>query len=373
MPAMRAVSVSTTYGGLMKKYNYSKLIALFFGLLSSFALACSTFSFVSPEGPFVGKAYDWVVGHGALMINKRHIAKRALVFDEQSVPLQWVSKYASVTFNQHGLEFPVSGMNEKGLTIEVLWGEALHPHDGDGRPTINEIQWVQYQLDSFDTVDALLKRANDIRIEAVYADVHYFVCDAEHECATIEYLDGQLVTHTKQDLVVKVLTNDTYADSLDSLAHYKGFGGNKEIPDTASDSISRFVRLAQKTQNYDGQYPLGDAFDMLASVPKVIDGTVVGSDWNLVFDLFAKRVSYKTRNNPQIKNVSFKQFNLNCSTPAQMLDIDSPATGVVTNNFISFNEAANRSLIAQNWFLSEEVKQRAAEYPAQHTLCLKKY
>ena len=33
---------------------------------------------------------------------------------------QWQSKYASVTFNQYGVELPTGGINEKGLVVEIM-------------------------------------------------------------------------------------------------------------------------------------------------------------------------------------------------------------------------------------------------------------
>jgi Penicillin V acylase and related amidases len=43
-------------------------------------------------------------------------------------PIEWISKYGSITFNQSGREFPHGGINEKGLVIEQMWlDEAAYP------------------------------------------------------------------------------------------------------------------------------------------------------------------------------------------------------------------------------------------------------
>lgn len=38
----------------------------------------------------------------------------------RSARLGWTSRYASVTFNQWGREFPMDGMNEAGLVVALV-------------------------------------------------------------------------------------------------------------------------------------------------------------------------------------------------------------------------------------------------------------
>lgn len=81
-----------------------------------------------------------------MIVNPRGVAKTAFV-DKGEEPACWTSKYASVTFNQFGQEKPFGGMNEAGLVVEqMMLGETEYPAP-DGRPVIELLQWIQYQLD----------------------------------------------------------------------------------------------------------------------------------------------------------------------------------------------------------------------------------
>ena len=78
--------------------------------------ACTTFC--SREPLLFGKNYDWSLGEGLLIVNKREVQKEALTEDR---PARWTSRFGSVTFNQYGREFPNGGMNERGLVVELMW------------------------------------------------------------------------------------------------------------------------------------------------------------------------------------------------------------------------------------------------------------
>jgi penicillin V acylase-like amidase (Ntn superfamily) len=69
------------------------------------------------KGNLIGKSFDSIVKAGMIFTNKRGQIKSAAVFPPER-PLEWVSLYGSVTFSQCGKEFPVSGINERGLVAE---------------------------------------------------------------------------------------------------------------------------------------------------------------------------------------------------------------------------------------------------------------
>ena len=97
------------------------LLALLLALaLAAPAPACTTFCLRDGGRIVFGKNYDWSVGDGLLIVNKRGVARRADAAGDPR-PASWVSRYGSVTFNQYGRDFPSGGMNERGLTIELMW------------------------------------------------------------------------------------------------------------------------------------------------------------------------------------------------------------------------------------------------------------
>ncbi len=100
------------------------------------ARACTAFLFEQEGQVVMGKSYDWDTGDALVMVNPRGVAKRSLLLSSSKAH-EWVSKYASVTFNQYGREFPVGGMNEAGLVVEALWLRAARIEPSDARPALN--------------------------------------------------------------------------------------------------------------------------------------------------------------------------------------------------------------------------------------------
>src|SRR5437763_15834564 len=89
-------------------------LLLLFGVQA--ASGCTTFCMAS-DGRFVfGANYDWDTGVGLIMVNKRNVAKDS----GTGRPAQWVSRFASITFNQYGRDYPTGGMNEAGLAIALM-------------------------------------------------------------------------------------------------------------------------------------------------------------------------------------------------------------------------------------------------------------
>ena len=96
-------------------------IAVISILIADVVLACTTFSYSDKKGNIVfGRNYDFPVGVGHIHINKRNLRRRAFISPPEK-PLEWISKYGSITFNQNVIEFPYSGMNEAGLMIKQMW------------------------------------------------------------------------------------------------------------------------------------------------------------------------------------------------------------------------------------------------------------
>ncbi len=173
------------------------------------SLACTTFCLQDDNDLAFGRNYDWHLDHGLVIVNKRNVAKRALLLDPGDKPAKWVSKYGSVTFNQYGRELPCGGMNEAGLVLETMWLTGAKYPDRDGRPAV--MAWVQYQLDTCSTIEEVIASDKQVRVTSITPmPLHFFGCDRQGNTATFEFLGGELVCHTGESLPVKVLTNDTY-------------------------------------------------------------------------------------------------------------------------------------------------------------------
>lgn len=301
--------------------------------------ACTGFLTGEADRFVMGKSYDWDIEHGLVVFNPAGLEKFALNMDLEATPVKWTSKYASISFDQYGCEMPNGGMNSAGLAMELMiLGQTQFPPPDD-RPVLNELQFIQYSLDSFATVAQMVEGAKAIRISKVHAPVHYLACDAWGECAAFEWLEGELVLSTGETLPFPTLANSTYASSLEYLGQFTGFGGDQPIPESTS-SLARFARAsAMALSEADGPVPEA-AFSILDSVSQ---GAF--SKWNIVYDLEERTIHFRTLSSPAVKTVSLDDFQHHCSAGRFILDLGHPAGGDASGAFVPYTLEANKELI----------------------------
>ncbi len=302
--------------------------------------ACTAFL---QEGLFAGKNYDWHLDYGLLIVNKKGIAKRALLLDPTEKAAEWISRYGSVTFNQYGREMPNGGINEVGLVVETLMLPSTRNPAPDDRPAVTA--WVQYQLDNSRTVGETIASDKAVRISpAMPIPIHFFVCDAEGSAAVVEFLDGKLVSHTGEQLPHKLITNNTCDSSLAYLAQHNGFGGTKPIRKGSHDSLDRFVVAADRLKAHrpddSKQSPVRYAFDTLAAVRQG-DAT----KWSIVYDLNKLEIHYRTQRCSETRTVRLRDLDFGSQTPIRMVSINTPHAGVLTPHFTDYDADLNQWLI----------------------------
>lgn len=343
--------------------------AVVLGLLAACACPdparpCSTFCF-SVDGALVfGRNYDWKVAEGLVVVNRRNVSKTATVRDN---PASWTSKYGSVTFNQYGCGFPHGGMNETGLVVEQMWLDGTEHPAADSRGAVGSLQWIQYQLDNCSSVAEVLASDRQLRIAPGATPLHYLVCDATGQCATVEFLDGRMVAHTGEALPFKVLTNDTYAESVAYLARFKGFGGSTEIPGTPG-SLERFARAAELTRDpaaLPQRTPAEKAFAVLAAVAQERF-----TQWSIVYEIGERRISFLTQRNPAVRTLDLTALDFSCRQPVSLLDIHAPGRGDVLEKFKPYTTEQNRALVWAAYKkteftagIADEVLEEIARYP----------
>jgi penicillin V acylase-like amidase (Ntn superfamily) len=337
------------------------LIAL--GTAARGASACTTFCLRGGGEVLFGRNYDWEVGDGLVLVNKRGVAKTALPVTGAR-PATWTSRFGSVTFNQYGREVPTGGMNEAGLVVELMWLDVTRYSPPDRRPAIGALEWIQYQLDVSGKVEDVLKAAAAVRIDSEQP-IHYLVCDRTGACTTVEILNGKLAARSGAALPVPVLTNDTYDESLRFLAR-----AGEQGPEVAGPgSLQRFARAAGMVRRASAGKPT------VASTFAMLDQLSQGphTKWSMVYDMARKRIHYRTRANRAVRSLDLAAFDFSCRTPVRMLDIDA-GSGDVTRRFADYRPAANRDLIQRSFrktpFLAgspPEAITALADHPASTT------
>ena len=300
-----------------------KLILLLAALLQilnlhSTAIACTSFLVSDDKRPIMGKSYDWDLGHGMIVVNQRGREKTGLAAWATDRPPTWTAQYGSVTFNQYGQEFPVGGINEAGLAVEVLWHFSAEYPEPDARPSLNELQWIQYQLDNYASVKEMVAHADAIRVAGLYALVHYMAVDQQNHSASFSYIDGKLVIN--EDTLA--ITNTTLSESRRYLPKFTGVSGKIISIPKGKDSLDRFVitrsMLAAGDRPDAVSEPIGFAFSILDAV-KTPDYT----QWQIVYDLASREIHFRTAVNQRLRRIRLAAFNFSCTEPVLGFPIDS--------------------------------------------------
>ena len=336
-------------------------------ILAEVLAACTTFCLEDDESLVFGRNHDWHLDHGLVIVNKRNIAKRALLIDPGDTPVQWVSKYGSVTFNQHGRELPHGGMNEAGLVLETMSLAGTRYPDRDARPAV--MAWLQYQLDTCATIEEVIASDKKVRVTTITPVPHHFLgCDREGNVATFEFLGGKLVCHTGETLPVKALANDTYDKSLEYLKQHAGFGGTRKIPYGSQGSLDRFVCAADRVKKYpssSGGSIVEYAFDTLSSV-KQGDAT----KWMIVYDPRNMVIHYRTCTCSTTRTVRLADCDFDSQTPVQVISINTAHTGLLNPHFYDYDTDLNRWLVyysmkhtAELAFVPDAYLEVLIEYP----------
>ena len=326
--------------------------------IAATAFPCTTFVLEGDDRVYFGRNLDWYWEDGLVIVNPRGIQKTAIVM-QGHLPVKWVSKYGSVTFNQFGQERPFGGMNEKGLVIEnMILFESEYPV-ADSRPEIDMLQWIQYQLDTCSNVDEVIASDSKIRIAQpiVPSRIHYLVCDAAGDCATIEFLNGKIVCHRGKKLPYRVLTNNTYEQSL---AYAKknplSSGSSKGV--SAPQSLPRFAFAASRTVEFKPRTSEKDVAYVFETLEKVSQGK--STVWQIVYDISNLRILYRTVSNHKQQVLELKSLNFTDIRSAEFVDIQANLSGRKGFKFSVLTESQHRKYL-EAFFSKESLKQEMGD------------
>ncbi|MFC1637089.1 linear amide C-N hydrolase [Planctomycetota bacterium] len=282
---------------------------------------------------------------GMIVINKRGVLKTNISWHEistsrkpSSPSIRWTSKYGSVTFNPLGREFPDGGINEAGLYLqEMTLSETQFPED-DKRPRMFMMQWMQFQLDNYETVRQVLDHLPEVILDGW--SWHFFLADQNGKCACIEFIEGKAVVYTGESMPIPVMCNSKYSDELKLLKQYEGFGGQKKV-DLKNKEIPRFVHAAYLIKNFPqtSESATRYGFRTLESMNRG------GTQWSYVIDVTNKTAHFRTTVGRQIKYFAYGQMDFSCKSPVKIIDINSKLQNDVLNRFLDYSPSINRQFI----------------------------
>ncbi|HEX3625215.1 MAG TPA: hypothetical protein VH280_07310 [Verrucomicrobiae bacterium] len=191
----------------------------------------------------------------------------------------------------------------------------------------------------------------------IRARIHYLVCDAKGDCATIEFLGGTMRVHRGKDLPWHALANDSY---LSEEAYLKAHPQHDDTkPLTNTDSLPRFCRAAMRAADFqpaeDPGHDIAYAFNTLNQVRQG-QYTV----WQIVYDVSDRKIYWRTRSNRKERCLDLKTVDFASDKPVRCADIQSNTSPSDTLKFQDWNEAAARKF-ATHLFNEESFKQEVGD------------
>jgi len=290
--------ITTFWRYVTKSFTHSILVFTFvFG--PHFSQACTVFaSKTDGKIKFVAKNFDWQDGKGSLIYTP------ADQLEHQSIELfgfKWKANLRSLSFHldanndiyndEHTSEndnrFPMSGMNEKGLTVEVLLLKGtVYPvtYETQGN-RLNQLELVRYLLDTASTITDVrtalnLINENKLNLENRFKHgLHYITCDLE-DCLVFEFIDGKLkINGGNASLRYLALSNIEYEKGLKALPRYEGFSGT--LVRKGPNPSGRFAIASWASINSEHSI-LNDVFQVLVDAAIKVDASP--TQWSYVYE-----------------------------------------------------------------------------------------
>ena len=161
--------------------------------------------------------------------------------------------------------------------------------------------------------------------------------------ATIEFLNGKLVTHKGADLPFTALANDSYAKSS-AFVEARG-----RRPAGGSGSLERFSRaalampaVASAGSTGSSQAAVDRAFAVLADVAQR------STRWSIVYEQSAGIVHWRTDRHQPRRFLRMADVKFDCAGDLLSLDVHAPISGDARTSMAPLTAAANLALVSRS-------------------------
>jgi len=316
------------------------LIILLLWSITNHLFACSSLV-LKKDGLFlVGKNFDWTFDGGYLIKNIRNTHKIAY-YTHSAQPMAWTSKYGSVTFNQNGKEMPYGGINEKGLVVEMLWLDETKYNLSEKNPYLNELEWIQYQLDNFASIEEVKSNLGKCKIYPIKGKIHYIIADKSGHSIIIEYIAGKALVYDKDPNTCQTITNKTVKHSEQYIHQIKG------IPKRNTSETYRYHLLEKQISKISKNSVLSEktVFKMLDKV-KIVKGNFK-TLWTIVYNISDMSLSYYTHSNKNVKKLKLEDLNFN--QDLSYCDINLQGNTPFPNQWKSLSQDTNFKMMSASF------------------------
>jgi penicillin V acylase-like amidase (Ntn superfamily) len=363
-------------------YNQSYLLYLITLRHMKGILMCTTFKLKNSQQLTLSQNYDFYYGHGLVIVNKQGIKKVALcdalttknLYDNALKTPRWVSQYGSITFNQFSREIPTCGVNEKGLAIASMWHDTKNVNKAQTDNSITELQWIQYQLDCYSTLDEVIKNLSDLDVRVEIYPMHYSICDAKGNSGVIEIKQGKL--HAYHPLKHHACSNAGIEASIEYSRKHDGQAPEDiTIKHPILDRASKALHLTQAfNESTKLKEAVSSSFNILDSVSlpvgfkdlfKWVGKGIPPSQtfWQIVFDLSAFKIHFKTKENKNIRSIDILAFDYSNASAVQVLNIEGEnkgknkdkSDGDVSKLFHDYQRFHNEKIVKTSFKLMKDV------------------
>ncbi|UHA72502.1 linear amide C-N hydrolase [Paenibacillus sp. 481] len=313
--------------------------------------------------------YDGVYG----FTNQRGVRKVALMMPP-AIPASWESVYGSLTVSQVGKEMPNGGINEAGLVVEQCTLPQAEYPQADSKPAVNELQWIQYMLDTCSTVQEALQAASIIRIDQSTSKLHYYLADRGGDWAVVEFLDGKMSIYNagSPNPTIPAMTNSPYESALQEIKDGRTEWADRD--DYERNSMERLLATTASLRgkiNVDGlanDHMVDSAFGTLSVARR--EDTIL----SLVYDLEKLEVHVRTNHDCTSKVIQLADFNFAHESPSFAADLQTLQAADVRAQFVTYDTTFNLHVVRSffrdpiltsifKWDNSDEIIHFLAHYP----------
>lgn len=332
--------------------SFAYLLATSAAFIST-ANACTDFLITAKDGTHVnGRSMEFAAPLNTAITTYPKQQERQSTAPNNQKGLKWTSKYGFVAATTLGLDFPVDGINDQGLSIGFLWlpGTEYEPIPSEqSNKALFLGDFGTWLLGNFATIEEVKKALPEVlvwcppmpELNHTIPPIHLTIHDASGKSLAVEFIKGKKQIH---DNPIHVLTNyPTFDWHLTNLGNYISLKAINAAPVDLSNMVinapgqgsgllgipgdwtppSRFIRIAtfkefvvpaknsEEAMNlasqllYTVNIPLGDIRSKAGK-----DASVELTQWVVIKDLTNKIFYYHTYQDLTWHKIDMNKLNL---------------------------------------------------------------
>lgn len=344
-----------------QSYQMKRILIICICLYANFSVACTHFRLIAKDNSvIIGRSMEF----GPNLETEIYTVNRGTSFESKTPDGQagfnWQTKYGYVALNGFHL-FPVSGVNEQGLSFDLLYFPGLakyQPYDKNkASSAMPYYQMADYLLGHFSNIDEIKEALPKLNVyakalthagKAVVFPVHYIVTDKNGHSIVIEYISGKLHINDAQS---GILTNSpSYAWQNTNLKNYVNLsphapqaikqdgiryaatgqgGGAHGLPGDYTPP-SRFVRVAYLVNTAEPTNDASKTINLAEHILNNVDipyGAIRGpkgdnaademdfTQWVVIKDLKHQIIYFRTYSNLVMQKLDMNQFKFASNSP----------------------------------------------------------